>query len=192
MKGGVETVIGYKEWDAICEALGTGRQCVLLRKGGIHEGRSGFSFKHDEFLLFPTRFHAQAEMVRVPVAGPSRAGEWEVGEEVTLRYRCEALWARTLTDWEQVRRLEPFHVWSEEVVRDRYDCGEEQQIHCALVRVHALAEPLVVPYQKKYGGCRTWIDLDCEGVGPFHTTPVIPDEEFAVRRAEVEAILASS
>jgi len=52
-------VIGFKEWDVVCEAIGSGRQDVIFRKGGIHEGRDGFSFKHPEFYLFPTLFHAQ-------------------------------------------------------------------------------------------------------------------------------------
>ena len=49
-------VIAFKEWDVICEALEDGRQSVILRKGGIHEGREGFSFAHEEFVLFPIFF----------------------------------------------------------------------------------------------------------------------------------------
>ena len=57
--------IAFKEWESVCEALGSGQQAILLRKGGIHEGRAGFSFKHERFFLFPSRFHAQAEQVRI-------------------------------------------------------------------------------------------------------------------------------
>src|SRR5271163_3110147 len=52
--------IGFKEWTLICEALGSGAQSIILRKGGIAEGRAGFRFQHDEFFLFPTLFHEQA------------------------------------------------------------------------------------------------------------------------------------
>jgi hypothetical protein len=45
--------IGFKEWTLICEALGNGSQSIILRKGGIAEGRAGFRFQHDEFFLFP-------------------------------------------------------------------------------------------------------------------------------------------
>ncbi|MDC0315120.1 DUF1802 family protein [bacterium] len=48
-------MIAFKEWDVVCEALESGRQKLILRKGGIHEGREGFSFAHEEFVLFPTR-----------------------------------------------------------------------------------------------------------------------------------------
>lgn len=37
-------MIAFKEWDIVCKALEEGRQSLILRKGGIHEGREGFSF----------------------------------------------------------------------------------------------------------------------------------------------------
>ncbi len=46
--------IAFKEWAIICDTLGSGAQSIILRKGGIHEGREGFSFKHPDFFLFPT------------------------------------------------------------------------------------------------------------------------------------------
>ena len=44
----------FKEWAIVCEALGSGRQSILIRKGGVAEGRSGFAYEHSEFFLFPT------------------------------------------------------------------------------------------------------------------------------------------
>ena len=75
--------IGFKEWQVVCDALATGRQSILLRKGGIHEGREGFSFAHDSFFLFPTRFHAQGEHVRegaVVCLGPDMLGRRRVDQ----------------------------------------------------------------------------------------------------------------
>ena len=36
------------------DALGRGEQIIILRKGGIHEGRGGFQVDQPEFWLFPT------------------------------------------------------------------------------------------------------------------------------------------
>ena len=187
MNGAVDHCVGYKEWVAVCEALAEGRQHLLLRKGGIHEGREGFSFRQEHFLLFPTRFHAEAAQVRGPASIPGKAGEWEVGEEVPISLWCEALWARTLTDWEQVVALEPFHVWTEDLVRERFDCGELQQIHCALVRVFRLPVPVSLVYEKKYGGCRTWVDLPF--APPRELKPVMSDGDFEAVRKEIEVIV---
>ena len=41
--------VGFKEWALVCAALGSGAQTLILRKGGIAEGRAGFAFKHPEF-----------------------------------------------------------------------------------------------------------------------------------------------
>jgi hypothetical protein len=41
--------IAFKEWAAVCEALAAGRQTIILRKGGIQEGREGFRVQHGEF-----------------------------------------------------------------------------------------------------------------------------------------------
>ena len=49
----------FKEWEAIVDALGQGAQIIILRKGGISEGRVGFQARHPKFWLFPTRFHQQ-------------------------------------------------------------------------------------------------------------------------------------
>lgn len=178
-------MIGYKEWEVVCEALGSGRQVLLLRKGGIHEGRAGFSFKHDRFLLFPTKFHAQGDQVRVPC--PPVTGEWQPGDQVEMQYYCEALWARTLSDWDVVRRLEEFHVWSEDLVRERFAWGDDQGIHCALVRVHQLEEPWELTYEKRHGGCRTWLELPDGPPGAMQ--PSLDDEAFQSLRQRVESVI---
>ena len=46
--------IAFKEWAVVCAALASGQQSLILRKGGIHEGRDGFRVAHREFWLFPT------------------------------------------------------------------------------------------------------------------------------------------
>ncbi len=152
---------GFKEWQVICDALASGRQSIILRKGGIHEGREGFSFGAESFFLFPTRFHNQAEFVREGSVDPKP--EWQPGETVAITHHADALWARTVTEWDRVAALEPFHVWSEDTVRQRFDWEGKGMsggsIHVALVRVRRLARPWEFPYATKYGGCRSWVDL---------------------------------
>lgn len=49
--------LALKEWSVIVDALGKGRQSILLRKGGISETEGEFTVQGNKFLLFPTRFH---------------------------------------------------------------------------------------------------------------------------------------
>jgi hypothetical protein len=174
--------IAFKEWQVVCDALASGRQSILLRKGGIHEGRSGFSFAHEAFFLFPTRFHAQGDQVR---EGEVKVlPEWQPGDILQITHHAEALWAVTLGDWEKVAALETYHIYSEATVRERFDWEgkgmSSGSIHAALVRVRELAEPWQLVYQPSFGGCRSWITLPEPPAGWRETArPVMDDAAFA-------------
>lgn len=154
--------IGFKEWQVVCDALADGRQTIILRKGGIHEGRDGFSFAYERFYLFPTRFHATSEQVKVAIDhGPMP--EWKVGDEIVITHRVEVESATTLTDWEEVMALADQHIYTEKTVRERFDWEAKGihrgSIHVARVRVTALDQPWKFPYETRYGGCRSWVKL---------------------------------
>lgn len=178
----MDEIIGFKEWQIICDALASGRQSILLRKGGIHEGREGFSFAHKSFFLFPTRFHVSGDQVREGKVIP--LPEWKIGDPIRITHHAEALRAITLTDWNQVVALEPLHIYSDQTVRDRFDWEGKGMasgsIHLALVRVQQLASPWEFPYEARFGGCRSWIDLP---EPPPHwqqnARPVIDDDVLA-------------
>ncbi len=182
--------IGFKEWQVVCDALATGRQSILLRKGGIHEGRDGFSFAHPSFFLFPTRFHAQANQVREGEVNVMP--EWQPGELIRITHHAEAMWAITLTDWDAVAALEPFHIYSESTVRDRFDWQGKGMvsgsIHVALVRVRQLDTPWEVPYHAGFGGCRSWLSLpEPPPLWRDRASPVIHDAAFDTLRLALNA-----
>lgn len=185
----MDSAIGFKEWQVVCDAMASGRQSVLLRKGGIHEGREGFSFAHDSFFLFPTRFHAQGDHVREGEFTPMP--EWQEGDDITITHHATAEWAVTLTDWQQLEAIEPHHIYSEATIRERFDWEGKGMasgsIHLALVRVRKLAEPWIFPYGKAFGGCRSWVSLpnppSLDGA-----VPVIGDADFDTLKASLEAM----
>lgn len=191
----MSTPVGFKEWQVVCDALASGRQSILLRKGGIHEGRDGFSFAHSEFFLFPTRFHALGEQVR---EGEVKVmPEWQAGDLIQVTHHAEALWAITLHDWEKVNALEAFHIYSEQTVRDRFDWEGKGMasgsIHVALVRVRELEVPWTFPYEAKYGGCRSWIHLPQAAENPQNTArPVCTDEAFSELQATLAELLGQT
>src|SRR5436305_1788986 len=109
--------VGFKEWALVCEALGRGEQTILLRKGGIAEGREGFGFRHSEFFLFPTFFHEQLVRVRTPEVEIPAAREGEI--EIRYFARLEA--EKEITSWGMAMALQPFHILTESVVRERFE-----------------------------------------------------------------------
>jgi hypothetical protein len=178
----MSAAFAFKEWQVVCEALASGRQSLLLRKGGIHEGRQGFSFAHESFFLFPTRFHAQGDQVREGEV--EVMPEWRPGDLIRITHHAQASWARTLTDWKKVTDLEPLHIYSEQTVRERFDWEGKGMasgsIHVALVRVRRLAEPWEFAYEPRHGGCRSWIQIGDAPEGWLESAiPVISDQDFA-------------
>jgi hypothetical protein len=153
--------IGFKEWALVCEALGSGRQRLIIRKGGLAEGRDGFAFQHRKFFLFPTYFHEQLDLVRWPDAilpePPSN--------EIEIRYFARVKEVQLVTNWEEVRMLEPQHILREEVVRERFEYGDAPGVYVALVEVFRLEPVWCFPDSKSYGGCRSWVDLPARPAG---------------------------
>jgi hypothetical protein len=151
---------GFKEWTLICDALGTGSQSIIIRKGGIAEGRAGFRFQHDDFLLFPTLFHEQVAKLKLPSDTPLPAQREDGQHQVDFRARVE--WTREVADWTTVQSLAPFHLWQESELLKRFhyekDKGREG-LSIAFIRVSKLSKPFVFPDSPKYGGCRSWIQL---------------------------------
>lgn len=185
----------FKEWQVICDALASGRQSVILRKGGIHEGRSGFSFAHDSFYLFPTKFHAQTDHVREGSFTPG--SEWKEGDEFQITHHASALFAVTLTDWEKVAALSPYHIFTDETLKERFDWEGKGMasgsIHVAFVRVSELQEPIQLTYSKRLGGCRSWVEVaEIPEVGALASTPVIPSDRFETLQSEIQSICGIS
>ena len=186
--------IGFKEWTYICEALGQGQQTIILRKGGIHEGKKGFQFEHWNFWLFPTGFHNQGDLLLWTPANAEEVAvpQDEARERVDIRYfaRLHQVWR--LTDWEKVSSLAPLHVWKEEVVRERFAWNEDSCLHVALVRTYALPTVWSFPYAPAYGGCRSWVKLPTEGASREETLrPVLTDEAWKAVEEQMSALLGA-
>jgi hypothetical protein len=147
--------IGFKEWALVCAALGSGRQTVIIRKGGLAEGRDGFAFRHREFFLFPTYFHEQLDRVRRPDAILPEPPP----NKIEIRYFARVLEVRVVTNWEEVRALEPQHILREEVLRERFEYCDAPRVHVAFVEVFRLEPVWRFPDSKSYGGCRSWVEL---------------------------------
>jgi hypothetical protein len=161
--------VAFKEWQLISDALVCGEQSVILRKGGISEGKAGFQWLHEKFFLFPSLFHEQAKQVKSGPDGSQRRIPDPISPEgqVAFSVFVETLSTGRLTEWEEVKELEPYHIWNEEIIRERFDWGDEPGISFAVVRVHALGDPWILDDRKTFGGCRSWFGLPPDENGGF-------------------------
>ncbi len=177
--------VGFKDWALVCAALGDGRQSVLVRKGGIAEGRDGFQFRYREFFLFPTFFHEQAEKTRLidavmPEPLPS---------EIEIRFWARVEETRVVTDWATARALEPLHILQESVVRERFEYDDAPGVQLAFVRVFRLGAPWRFPDAARYGGCRSWVDLPQVPAG-LELAPVLDEAAQEEQRALFRRVIS--
>jgi hypothetical protein len=152
--------IAFKEWAAICRALASGRQDVILRKGGIVEPNGTFAVDHHRFLLLPTFLHQSAEQL-IPEARDLLDGidaDRPPEGSVVLMHEAEVLRATRTTSLEALDSFRSRHVWADAVVAERFHRWKDE-LHVLEVAVTRLAEPLVFPWHDDYGGCKSWVSL---------------------------------
>src|SRR5205823_12776366 len=141
---------GFKEWSLVCDALGRGRQSVILRKGGIAEGRGGFSFRHREFFLFPTFFHEQIAKVRIaaadiPVPGSTVAIRWYARVERAVRINSLAI----------AEALAPLHILSPELTDSADNLEQFFRLRIlmfgAAIELQIVEMPIVAGFGQQFG-----------------------------------------
>jgi hypothetical protein len=175
--------IALKEWATVGHALETGRQMILLRKGGIYEAAGEFELENPQFLLFPTYLHqnlsmlkpadqagfeprsAEPEQVRISAAG-------EVTDIVQLKSRA------------QMDALDAEHVWTAPLIDMRFNYKPQNPLYLMLVRAYRLDEPVTVENTPAYAGCKSWVPMDSP-IATGHATAVLGDQGYDGRRAGI-------
>ncbi len=150
----------FKEWALIVDALGSGRQNLILRKGGIVEEEGSFELKANKFLLLPTRFHQSDEQIKDSWRPFLNAEKYQVDQyHVKIEYFAEVADSRVITDWEMLKKLDRYHAWTEEVIRERFERWEKK-VHMIVVQVYSLLEPVTIEILPEHSGCKSWIELE--------------------------------
>ena len=175
----------FKEWAVVVDALIRGRQIVILRKGGIREGKAGFHAKANRFWLFPTQFHQQRESVVESAWQRFQADQsaFDCEKQVIIQAMAEIAQSWELTDWSRIARLNGQHIWRESTVKERFERGRKKVLFAWIVRVYRLEPPISIPMIAKYDGCRSWIQIDPLMPSGEGLIPVLSDVDFARRAA---------
>jgi hypothetical protein len=175
--------MALKEWATVCRALETGRQMVLLRKGGIYESGGEFELEHPQFLLFPTYLHQNLRMLK-----PEAHAGFEPHTAEPDRVRLSA--AGVVTDIvpvesrAQVDAIDAEHVWTAPLIDMRFNYKPQNPLYLLLVRAYRLREPLAVENTPAYAGCKSWVPLD-ESVATGEGAPVLDDVKYESRRRRI-------
>ncbi|MDZ8029015.1 MAG: DUF1802 family protein [Nostoc sp. SerVER01] len=169
------TFHALKEWATAVNALETGKTIMLLRKGGIHERNGHFQVAHKQILLYPTYEHQQAFMLKAEYANdvyPVTSG-WHP-EIIRIGSWAEITDILPVSDEFIVNALLPFHIWNEHFISDRLKWKPRQPLYILLLRTYKLPQEQEIAYYAKYGGCKSWIDLD-QAIDLQGAKPVLSD-----------------
>ncbi len=183
----------FKEWAVVCRALGTGRQVLILRKGGITEEAREFRPEHREFLFFPTGFHQSTEQV-LPEANRllrEAVAEQPSADRVTFSHYAVVTDAIRVASLSALRALRGEHIWSDAVVEERFHRWQEDAVYALIVRVYVLPKPITIALLDDYAGCKSWVDLDVDAP-TAGAVPVLADEAFGDRRAAIQRVLCTA
>jgi hypothetical protein len=180
--------VAFKEWAGICDALAEGRQSLILRKGGIAEGPTGFVPEHPAFWLYPTHVHQAEQGLRTaparpiparPAAGMVEIRALAVVETIDYLDRSEVLPA-----------LEPWHVWTEETVEKRFHY-RRPGLWVLGVRIFRRPGPWTIAETPAHAGCKTWVALD-PPPSTAGLVPVLDEAEHARRQGRLREALATA
>jgi hypothetical protein len=160
-----------KEWANAIEALGHGRQVILIRKGGIADPT--FGVEAERFYLFPTYFHQPEK--------PSGPG-------IAITHWCEVVRTWKVREMEVLSRLEPHVIFPREALEERYRFRADQALHVIGVRTWALARPAKIEARDAYAGCRSWLSIDDE-IDVDGSTPALIEATLQAKLEVIEALL---
>ena len=181
--------MAFKEWAAICAALGEGLQTLIIRKGGIDEGWEGFRVAHQEFWLFPTYQHEAAaglEQDALPILARAQAQRPPEGMLRIAQYAVVTDVFHVL-DEQCLSRLAGQHVWSPRTVGERFSY-RRPGLFVLTVRVYVRREPYLIPDAPHFAGCRSWVDLPLSLVTD-DLEPALTDDEFDQRQWQIRHAL---
>ncbi|MBI3272349.1 MAG: DUF1802 family protein [Planctomycetes bacterium] len=180
-----------KEWAILQQVLASGQETLLVRKGGIHEKRGGFTIEHREFFLYPTFVHQRKEDL-LPLFHKDLDAIQAVAHDehrLELTHYATVEDVRQVTDLGLAQSLAGHHILSTTAIDARFNYRNNPWVHVMVLRVYRLARPIALPVTESYAGCVSWVDLEQE-LPTEGAVPVLTDAEFAVRLDTLRKLLA--
>jgi hypothetical protein len=181
--------VAFKEWAGVCDALVTGRQSIVVRKGGISEsaGPGVFVPEHSQFWLFPTWVHQAEQGLRssageVPVAHRS-AGDGSIPICGLVFVDLIGLVEREDT----LSSLEAFHVFTADTIAKRF-AYRRPGLWIMGARVWRREPGFALVPTPEQAGCKTWVRL-AEPLPTSGLLAVLDDADWAATRERLGSIL---
>ena len=180
--------VALKEWHAVTRALATGRQCVLIRKGGIHETEGRFDIEHRRFAMFPTWLHQNVDWIKSADRGDAVARTTEP-DELTIDTWAEISDIVRVPSRAAMDALDGEYLYLPPLIDMRFSYKPHNPLCLLIVRTWRLASPRTIMNTPAYAGCRSWVPLE-EAIDATGSTAALDDAAYAARRRHILQTLA--
>lgn len=161
------------EWNATLEALGQGKQTILIRK---------YTSKINQFLLFPTTSYAKKidysefkDEFKSFAHKNILPDEYQNKKEVKYVANLEKIIKKQPS---RIGTLNSFHIWTNEHVKSYLGLNSA---YVWILRVYKLKEPVMTSRTKGLLYANTMEEIALEGM-----EPVLSDAEFSKIVSEIE------
>jgi len=148
-----------KEWAVAVKALERGETALAVRKGGIRE--KAFAVPNTRFLFFKSYEHQNPDQLKPLYHDLLRSiPERRDDGPVIFTSFAEVRGAYEVSEAEELEALDPYHIWTAEYAESRLRWRPKKPLTVLVLRAYLLPEPVELPYQAQYGGCKSWIELE--------------------------------
>jgi hypothetical protein len=176
-------ITALKEWAVVCDALRSGRQMILLRKGGIVEAAGEFKVEHEQFLLFPTFVHQDYKMLKPEVHARFRPHASEPSQ-ITIDTAAEIVNIVRVGSRAEIDNLDAEHVWTSRLIDMRFNYKPQNPLYLLIVRAYELPQAVMIANTPAYAGCKSWVPLD-EAMDCRDAKSVVDNDRFEQRRRAI-------
>ena len=180
--------IALKEWSATIDALASGDQLFLLRKGGIRETNRHFELANRNFLLYPTYFHEAQTLLKPEfqhLIGPQIVDDRDT---VEFKVWAEVVDVLSVDRAEHLELLFDSHVWTQQFVAKRIAWKPRHAASLILLRTYALRELVSAPIEPHHKGCKSWVDIE-PTVDICGSKPVLKESDWNERAVEIRRMI---
>jgi hypothetical protein len=168
--------VALKEWASVIAALESGRQIVLLRKGGILEqsDKNRFSITQNEFLFFPTYLHQSRGELKADIEFEPVAAEPQSVRISSAGVVTEILQVQSR---QQIDRIYDQHTWTNSLIDMRFNYKPQNPLYLVLVRAYRLHDPIMLDNTPAFAGCKSWVPLS-QAIETGGATAVLDDVKY--------------
>lgn len=165
-----------REWADVVDAIAGGTCHLLIRKGGIAEGKDGFQIRRTFFGLLPTLFH-QVKNLQPDADTPTPPS--------AVGYLAQLVEAWSVPSTVSLESIGAFHGYSAEQLATRQQYKADRPLNLMVIRAFRLRQPLEIAPGQIRPVCRSWAEIPLSG-GMGGIEPVIDIETSSRAIADLQ------